>query len=90
MGLAPHPQQSGTKTGYARMAGGRRSLRPHFFLTAMAARNSHSRLGDFYKKLIEKGKKPLVALGALMRKIIVIANAKLMDLAASKLTSLAA
>lgn len=80
MGLAPHPQQSGKKTGYTRMSGGRRSLRPHLFLAAMAARRSHSKLGSFYSSLIEKGKKPLVALGALMRKIIVIANAKLRDL----------
>jgi transposase len=90
MGLAPHPQQSGKKTGYARMSGGRRSLRPHLFLAAMAARRSHSRLAGFYTGLIEKGKKPLVALGALMRKIIVIANAKLRDLNVKQIPQLSA
>jgi transposase len=45
----------------------------------MAARNSKSELKEFYEKLINKGKKKMVALVALMRKIIVIANAKLRD-----------
>jgi transposase len=79
-GLAPHPQQSGKRTGYSRMSGGRRNLRPHLFMAAMAARKSKSSLSSFYNHLIEQGKKPLVALGALMRKIITIANARLRDL----------
>ena len=33
----------------------------------------------FFQRLVAAGKKPLVALTALMRKIIVIANAKLRD-----------
>ena len=49
-------------------------------MAAMAASRSKSRLGDFYKKLIANGKKPMVALVALMRKIITVANAKLKDL----------
>ena len=43
----------------------------------MAARNSKSQLATFYFDLIARGKKKMVALVALMRKIIVIANAKL-------------
>ena len=50
------------------------------FTAAMAARNSKSRLRSFYEELIGKGKKKMVALTALMRKIIVIANAKVRDL----------
>lgn len=42
----------------------------------MAGSKSKSKLGQFYRSLIAKGKKPIVALMALMRKIIVIANAK--------------
>ena len=34
---------------------------------------------EFYEKLISRGKKKMVALTALMRKIIVIANAKIRD-----------
>ena len=51
------------------------------FIAAMAARNANSFMKDFfYNKLIANGKKKMVALTALMRKIIVIANAKIRDL----------
>jgi hypothetical protein len=43
----------------------------------MAARNSKTPFKDFYENLVAKGKKKLVALTALMRKILVIANAKI-------------
>lgn len=76
-GLAPHPYESGQKIGYRRTKGGRQQVRPILFIAAMAARNSNSPLKAFYEKLIAKGKKKMVALTALMRKIIVIANAKL-------------
>ena len=36
-------------------------------------------LSSFYERLIKKGKKPKVALVALMRKIVVIANARLKE-----------
>ena len=48
-------------------------------MAAMTAARSKGRLGDFYRGLIARGKKKMVALMALMRKIIVIANAKLID-----------
>jgi transposase len=49
MGLAPHMQQSGQKTWYARTSGRRRSMRPILFLAAMAARKSHSSFKTFYE-----------------------------------------
>ncbi len=45
----------------------------------MAARNSKSELAAFYCKLVNNGKRKMVALTALMRKIIVIANARLKE-----------
>lgn len=80
-GVAPHPQQSGQSHGYRRTCGGRQNLKPILFLAAMTAGRSKSDLGIFYKRLIANGKKPIVAIVAVMRKIIVIANAKLRDLA---------
>jgi transposase len=79
-GLAPYPYESGKKVGYRRTKGGRQHVRSILFMAAMAARNSHSPLKEFYERLINKGKKKMVALTALMRKIIVIANAKLKPL----------
>lgn len=49
-------------------------------MAAMAGRNSHSSFKAFYEGLIQRGKKGIVSLVALMRKIIVVANARLRDL----------
>lgn len=80
-GVAPHPKQSGKQQGYSRTIGGRRYIRPILFLAAMAAARSKTTQGDWYRNLVERGKKPMVALVALMRKLIVIANARIRDLA---------
>lgn len=77
VGLAPYPQESGLKIGYRRTKGGRRHIRPILFMAAMSAMKTKSPLGDFYRRLIAKGKKKMVAMTALMRKILVIANARL-------------
>lgn len=78
-GLAPHPNESGKKIGYRSIKGGREDVRPILFLAAMTASRSKSMLGEFYRKLVGKGKKKMVALIALMRKILVIANARVRD-----------
>jgi transposase len=79
VGLAPHPYESGTKIGYRRTKGGREDVRSILFMAAMTAAQSKGRLGQFYRHLLAQGKKKMVALTALMRKIIVIANAKMID-----------
>lgn len=79
-GLAPHANESGTLIGKRRIKGGRCQIRRTLFMAAMTCAHSHSELGGFYRKLVEKGKPKMVALTALMRKIIVIANAKVRDL----------
>jgi transposase len=82
-GLAPHPNESGKKIGYRATKGGRADVKPVLFLSAMTAARSKSALGDFYNKLVNSGKKKMVALTALMRKILVIANARVRDYLAS-------
>lgn len=78
-GLAPRSNDSGTYRGYRSVMNGRDSIKPILFMVAMAARRSKTELRYFYEKLVSKGKKKMVALTALMRKIIVIANAKIRD-----------
>lgn len=78
-GLAPLARDSGCLKGYRRTAAGRHILKPFLFLSAMAAGRSHSPLGTFYQSLLARGKKKKVALIAVARKIIVIANARLRD-----------
>lgn len=79
VGVAPRAKDSGTYRGYRATAPGRDKIKPILFISAMSASKSHSELGSFYKKLIEAGKKKMVALTALMRKIIVIANARIKE-----------
>lgn len=80
VGVAPIARESGSYTGYRRTGHGRNGAKPVLFMSAMAARRSKSSLGEFYNRLMEKGKKKMVAIVALMRKILVIANARLRDL----------
>ncbi len=79
-GLAPHPCESGKTVGYRRTKGGRVDVKRILFMAAMTARRTDSPLKAFYENLINRGKKKMVALTALMRKIVIIANAKLKSL----------
>lgn len=78
-GLAPHPRQSGGHDGYRRTQGGRQTVKTTLFMAAMAAARFHPQLASFHQRLRNNGKKPLVALTAVMRKLILIANAKIRD-----------
>jgi len=78
-GVAPHPRDSGTLKGYRRMRGGRTTIRPVLFMAALAASRAKGDLSLFYQRLVQNGKKPIVAIAALMRKIVVILNARLRD-----------
>lgn len=78
-GLAPHPNQSGKADAYRPTRGGRPEIKRVIFMAAIAAARHNPDIKPFYDNLIANGKKPLVALTAVMRKIIVIANAKLRD-----------
>lgn len=78
-GLAPHPHQSGQRDGYRRTRGGRPEVKRALFMAAMAARNHNPILKTVYDRLVQNGKKPLVAITALMRKLITIINARIRD-----------
>ena len=79
-GLAPHPKQSGATNAYRRTKGGRPNVKKAIFMAAMSASKHNPQLKPTYQRLINAGKKPIVALTAIMRKLIVIANAKIRDL----------
>jgi transposase len=74
-GLAPLACDSGDKNGQRHIRGGRAHVRTALYMAAVAAARSNPDLAAFYKRLIEKGKKAKVALTAVMRKLVVIANA---------------
>jgi transposase len=74
-GLAPHPNQSGATDRYRSVRGGRHEVKSTLFMAALVATRHNTTLKAFYAKLIANNKTPLVALTAVMRKLIVIANA---------------
>jgi transposase len=78
-GLAPHPRQSGASNAYRRTRGGRPLVKKAVFMAALNACQYNPQLRTTYQRLIKAGKKPIIALTAIMRKLIVIANAKMRD-----------
>jgi transposase len=78
-GLAPHPNQSGKTAKYQRMRGGRPQIATILFMPALRAAAGKGPFADFYKRLIMAGKKPIVVIAAVMRKIIVVLNARVRD-----------
>lgn len=78
-GLAPHPHESGTIRRHRTTRGGRRTLRQPLFLAALVATRTTGSLADHYNRLLKAGKPKRLALIAIARKIVVIANAKVRD-----------
>lgn len=78
-GLAPHPKDSGQSRRYRATTGGRKTIRNTLFMDALSAKRFDPLLKAFFDRLVNTGKKPIVALVAVMRKMITILNAKLRD-----------
>lgn len=78
-GCAPHPRDSGKASRHRSTAGGRRQIRPALFVAALTAVRGDNRLAAAFKALVKAGKPKRLALVAVMRKIITIANARLKD-----------
>ena len=73
-GLAPFADDSGEVTGKRHIKGGRANPRRALYWAALSAARHNPDLRNFYKRLVENGKKPKVALTAVMRKLVVLAN----------------
>ena len=76
-GLAPVARQSGRWTGRAFIRGGRASVRQALYMPALVAARFNPELKAKYTQLVKAGKPAKLALTALMRKRIVLANALL-------------
>ena len=74
-GLAPATRQSGRWQGKARIQGGRAELRQALYMPALVAARFNPDMKRLYDRLIENGKPPKVAITAVMRKLVVLANA---------------
>jgi transposase len=74
-GLAPIARQSGRWTGRSFIRGGRAGLRQALYMPALVAMRFNPDLKAKYQQLVGAGKPAKVAIAAIMRKLIVLANA---------------
>jgi transposase len=75
VGLAPYNDDSGYTIGGRHIRGGRQKVRIGLYQAAVAAIRYCPQMKAFYRRLKEKGKPSKVALVAVARKILVLANA---------------
>lgn len=73
-GLAPHPNQSGMAPGKNQIGGGRPCVRAAVYMAALSSARHDPQLRLAYKAMREEGKPAKVALIAVARKVIVLAN----------------
>lgn len=78
-GLAPISRQSGKWQGKERIQGGRASVRRAVYLPAVVATRFNPDMKAKYEQLVSTGKCKKLAITAIMRKLIVMANALLRD-----------
>jgi len=78
-GLAPISRQSGKWQGKERIQSGRASVRRAVYLPAGVATRFNPDMKAKYEQLVSTGKCKKLAITAIMRKLIVIANALLRD-----------
>lgn len=80
VGLAPFNDDSGTQTGQRHIRGGRRKVRVGLYQAAVAAIRHCPRMKAFYAGLKARGKASRLALIAVARKLLVLANALIRDM----------
>ncbi|MGJ8606266.1 MAG: transposase, partial [Marivita sp.] len=78
-GLAPISRQSGKWQGKDRIQGGRAFFRRAMYMPPLCVIRHDLSAKRKYDQLVKAGKPPKVALTAIMRKLVVVANALLRD-----------
>ncbi len=78
-GLAPLACDSGERQGERRIRGGRGHVRSALYMAALAAARFNPDLAAFYRRLRANGKRFKVAITAVMRKLVVLANTLLRE-----------
>ena len=73
-GLAPIACDTGDRSGARHIKGGRPQVRRALYMAAITAVRHNPPLKAFYDRLRAIGKKPKVALTAVMRKLVILAN----------------
>jgi transposase len=73
-GVAPYNRDSGGQSGGRRINGGRGAVRCALYMATLSAVRYDRILKEFYLRLRAAGKKPLVAMTACMRKLVILMN----------------
>jgi len=76
-GFAPHPERSGSARPGDHISGGRACVRTAVYMGAVCATRCNPRLKAVYKHLVAEGKPHKVAVTAVARRMIVMANTML-------------
>jgi transposase len=79
-GLAPRARDSGTVKGARTIFGGRAEVRTALYMASVSAMRFNPDLRAFYKRLRQAGKAAKVALVAVARKLLTVANAMIRDM----------
>ena len=79
IGVAPYARDSGKKHQPRHVRGGRSVVRNVLYMASVAATRYNRILGEFYRRLREKGKPAAVARVAVMRKMIHVLNRLIAD-----------
>lgn len=80
VGVAPLARDSGSMRGKRKIWGGRDAVRSRaLYMAALSAMRYEPRLRDFHQGLRQRGKAAKVAIVAVMRKLLVILNARMRD-----------
>ena len=73
-GVAPMCRDSGASQGARIIRGGRQNIRNALYMCAVSCIGRRNFLGQTYKHLVHRGKSGKVALTAVMRKLVILAN----------------
>jgi transposase len=79
IGVAPLNRDSGLMRGKRMIAGGRKPIRDALYVAALPAIRFDPTIKAFYSKLRQNGKPAKVAIVAVIRKMIIILNARMRD-----------
>lgn len=74
VGVAPFNCESGNTRGKQMISGGRKCVRNMLYMGALTAKKYNKDMKVFYDRLLEKGKPPKIALTAVIRKLVILAN----------------
>jgi len=87
LGVAPLNRDSGLFVGQRTTWGGRSGARAALYMSALSAAHHDPQLKAFYAGLVARGKPKRLALVAVMRKLIVILNARMREAVARTATA---